>query len=164
MTPRNAAELAFGVAGIYYVAEYIPSIFSSVAAMFQDEHARLVWVGIAHVVLALVVGSALVRFRGQLAARLTQNMDAAPPQAGAPGAHAAAISVVGIYYLVPGLSSIISLTAARLTDVRFASENADFIRYGLQTVLGAGLFLGAPGIVRAWTALRTAGRHDGDAA
>lgn len=159
MTSRNAAALTIGVAGIYFLAENVPA---SVLALvtFLHEHEDLefpVWIGSVHVVLMLLFGGALLVYRGAIASRLAKDMDDASASTGAAGFHAAAISVLGLYFFVPGLSTLVADGAVALTQPRF--RNIDFVRPAVQTVLGAGLFLGARGLVRVWTALRTAGRR-----
>lgn len=157
--PAECAELALGMAGIYFLAENIPaSVLSLVTLLHEREHVVfLTWIGSVQIVLMLLFGGALFGFRGPLAARLSRDMDAAPSSTPAPGVQGAAISVLGLYFFVPAVSSLIANAALAVEEPRFA--NTEFVRPAVQTVLGAALFLGARGLVRVWTLLRVAGRH-----
>ncbi|HVU00880.1 MAG TPA: hypothetical protein VHE30_03980 [Polyangiaceae bacterium] len=170
MTPRNAAEVALGVAGIYFLAEHVPAAILTLVSTLEehDQVTWLRWVGFAQVLLMLAAGFSLFWFRAPFAACLTRHMETSDPQTVAPGVHAAAVSVLGLFFFVSGVSSLLGVAAVAREQMPFSKTGfsaTPFIQPGTQTLLGAALFLGTRGIVRVWTTLRTAGRHhDGDAA
>lgn len=112
MTRRNAAELALGVAGIYFLAENFAASVLSLVTLLQNEHLEaLSWIGSAQIALMLLFGGALLALRGKLAAWLSRDMGVEPAATTAPGVQAAAISVLGLcFYCRPcrGATEILS--------------------------------------------------------
>lgn len=105
-----------------------------------------------------LTGGALFAFRRGLADFLT---DDAPETPGLDLAalQAAAIAVVGLDLFVKGLSAGLS-TVVFMMRTGFPLHRGGFsdnVEPWVQSIMGAGMFVGAPGIVRLWKLLRTVG-------
>ena len=142
MDQRQLASVLFAVVGVFIAASRLPDIGFHIAVLAQSNpgyegpsQQRMV----AHLVLAsalpILMGAALVFFRDRLANRLF------PPGSqplNAPEAQAVALSVLGCYLVVEGLSGV---------------GWKGGINWGAATQLGlgVGLFLGARGVARLWS-------------
>jgi cytochrome b subunit of formate dehydrogenase len=152
MNQRQLASVLFAAAGVLIAAFYIPLIPVQVGALtpsVPDNAApaappgqHLVFIlGLTSSVLAVLIGTGLVLWRDRLADRLFR-----------PGGHslssgdihAVALSVLGCYFAVHGLS-------------RLAWGWESPWSGAIQLVLGIGLFFGARGLSRLWSAGRSVG-------
>lgn len=152
MDQRQLAGVLFTVAGVFIAGSRLPEIILHVALLGQLEavpeasvdHASQRLMSVAAFgasLLAVLVGVGLVLGSGRLANRLF------PPGTEplrAPEVQAVALSVLGCYFAVEGLSR---MAWAGRTD------------WGGVTLLalGVGLFVGARGLARIWNTLRFAG-------
>ena len=148
MDQRQLASVLFAVVGVLIAASRLPDIVYYAAALAQwnrgddPDGQRLAGIlVIGSSLLAVLVGVGLIFLRNRLANRLF-------PPAGqplnAPEAHAVALSVLGCYFVVEGLSGI-----ARGGRPGWGSAT--------QLVVCVGLFLGARGVSRLWSLGRTDG-------
>lgn len=163
MSPRTAAETALGVAGVYLLAGSLSQAVVSIdmGLHAQNPDALVRWVGAIAACLHAVLGASLIAFRHWLSLRLAPDSQD-QIETGTDGIHAAAVSLVGVYFLAAGVSGLLreifrsvvphSVYGAALSLDNCASPIAE-------TVVGLALFLGSRGIVSLWRALRSAGRH-----
>jgi hypothetical protein len=163
MSPRIAAETAFAVAGVFLLAGSVSQAVLSIdmGLHAQNPDALVRWIGAIGACLHAVIGAALIASRHWLSMRLApESQDQV--ETGTDGIHAAAISVVGVYFLAAGLSGLLrevlrsvvphSVFGAALSLYNCAGPIAE-------TVVGFALFLGSRGIISLWRGLRSAGRH-----
>src|SRR3954465_12626925 len=91
MNPRPAAEVAFGVAGVWLMVSRIPDFGLNLALWPVGPDGVLHWVGVIHFALIVLCGVGLLRFRRALAAWLVPVPE--PAVAGpVPGLQAAAFA------------------------------------------------------------------------
>ena len=154
MTSRSAAEIAFGVMGVYLLASNIPSAVVSIPMAFQESSLdpNLHWLPFLGVALSLASGVGVIVFRRGLAAMLAPATEPAEDGNGTGGVQAAAIAVIGTFYFASGLQLFLAERLAKPTGWQSSSQTLP------EMAVGAALFLGARGIVVIWQKLRTAGR------
>ena len=162
MSPRHAAEIAIGVVGVYFLASSIAMSASSLqlALHTSTPESDVRWIGVISCALTAATGGALVGFRRWLAGWLVPNSQASSEGNGTPGVHAAAISVIGIYFLVSGVSDLVQEVVIALS----ASRSGGLLSFersvgpAAQMVVGSLLFCGAGAVVRFWNTFRRIGR------
>jgi hypothetical protein len=161
MNPRNAAEVAFGVAGIWLIVSRMPHILVSLAFSPADPRGIGRWFGLLHFGLVAGCGLGLLLLRHRLASWLVPVPQ--PALSGSvPGLQAAAFSVVGLLMAAHGLAELL----ARLATSLPIHERVSFLRFATplsQLVVGLAVFVGARGLVSIWQSGRTAGQsghHD----
>ena len=160
MNPRNAAEIALGVAGVWLIVSRLPELAVSIAFFPSEQDGLLRWLGVVHFGLVVVCGLGLVLLRHRLASWLVP-MQQADLTGSATGLQAAAFSVVGLLLLAQGLAD----SLARLLSHLFRLPETFVWPLALplaQIAVGLAVFLGARGLVSIWQSLRTAGRPNGD--
>jgi hypothetical protein len=146
MTPRQAAEIALGVAGVWLIVSRIPDFGTSLALWPVGPDGTLHWIGVIHFVLVVGTGFALLLLRRRLAGWLVA------PDPGVtgplPGLQAAAFSVVGIILLAQGLADLLGRLAMALPS--WAGVSLTWLAVAIaQVLVGLTLFLGA-GRLSAW--------------
>ncbi len=67
MNPRNAAEIALGVAGVWLIVSRIPDLGVSLAFLPREADGSLPWFVIVHVGLVIVCGIGLLLSRPRIA-------------------------------------------------------------------------------------------------
>jgi hypothetical protein len=160
MNPRSAAEIAFGVAGVWLIVSRIPDFGVSLAFSLAGPDGLLRWLGVVHVGLVAVCGLGLVLLRRRLASWL---VPMAQPDLTGPiaGFQAAAFSVIGLLLVARGLSDFLARLAVSVSGA-WRPSFEEFVRPLAQIAVGLGLFLGARGFVTIWQSLRVAGRPRGE--
>jgi hypothetical protein len=149
---RAAAEVAFGVVGIWLIVSRIPDALLTIVALQSDPGAPLRWLGATHLGIATVCGVGLIALRFRLASWLVPESDL-ELSGSIPGLQAAAFSVVGLFLLSHGLADLVG----RLVLAATTNEDRSFWRFALPLVhvtVGLAVFIGAPILVSLW---RTAG-------
>ena len=156
MNMRKAAEIAFGVLGVWLIVERIPAIPALVISLSlpsADQSGPLRWLGFVQIGLFLLCGLGLVLLRRRLAAWLVPNVEAVL-EGSASGFQAAAYSVIGVLSFARGLRDLI----AQLALAGLSSGDADtwrlYVSPVAQMVVGLALFFGARGLVTIWQSLR----------
>lgn len=159
MNPRNAAEIAIGVAGLWLIVSRIPDLGVSLAFSPREPDGSLPWFVVVHVGLVIVCGIGLLLLRRRIASWLVP--ESRPDLGGSvAGFQAAAFSVVGVFLLAEGLSDF--LAQLTLSAPEGGSWSFDRVARPLaQIAVGLGLFLGARGMATTWQFLRSAGRAAG---
>jgi len=162
MNPRPAAEVAFGVAGLWLMVSRIPDFGLNLALWPVGPDGVLHWVGVIHFALIVVCGVGLLRFRRALAAWL---VPVSEPGVTGPvaGLQAAAFAVVGVVLLTHGLAELLGRVAVSLLSPGHIP--LDWLAIAIaQVLIGLLLFLGARGLAHIWRALRgVRGRADTEA-
>ncbi|HKP49837.1 MAG TPA: hypothetical protein VJU17_07455 [Gemmatimonadales bacterium] len=152
MNPRSAAEVAFGVAGIWLLVSRIPDFGLNLALWPVGPDGVLHWAGVIHFALVVICGVGLLGFRRALAAWLVPMPE---PDVGdsVVGLQAAAFSIVGVVLLAHGLAELLGRLAVSLWSPGHIP--LDWLAIGMaQTAVGLLLFLGAGGLAQVWRALR----------
>jgi hypothetical protein len=152
MNPRSAAEVAFGVAGIWLMVSRIPDFGLNLALWPVGPDGVLHWVGVIHFALVAICGVGLLRFRRTLAAWLVPMPE--PDVSGpVPGLQAAAFAIVGVVLLAHGLAELLGRLAVSLWYPGHIP--LDWLAIAIaQIAVGLLLFLGARGLAQLWRALR----------
>ena len=160
MSPRNAAEIALGVAGVWLIVSRSPDLGVSLAYSVIESDGSVPWFVLVHVGLVIMFGLGLVLLRHRIAAWLVPISQ--PDLSGSvAGLQAAAFSVVGVFLLAQGLAG--SLARALGDLFRLPDLSVQPLALPLaQIVVGLAVFLGARSLVNIWQSLRTAGRPNGD--
>ncbi len=160
MNPRSAAEVAFGVAGIWLVVSRIPDILLTLWFSAGEPAAIGRWVGLIHFGLVAGCGLGLVVLRRWLARWLVPVSE--PALAGSiPGLQAAAFSVIGLLFVAHGLADLLGRLAMLLSD----PQPVSLPRVApplVQLTVGLAIFGGARGLVKVWRAGRAAGLSQAD--
>jgi hypothetical protein len=152
MNQRQFASVLFAVVGVFIAATRLPELFILFGMLAESSPAtespigggpqrRTLTIALMASLLAILVGGALILFRQRLADRLF-TADARPLEAG--DAQAVALSVLGCYLAVHGISRI-------AWAGRFDWSAA------VQLALGVALFFGARGLSGFWLLSRSAG-------
>ena len=155
MNPRNAAEIALGVAGVWLIVSRLPEFGVSLVAHLWSPDGSVPWFVLVHLGVVIGCGLGLLFLRHRIAAWLVP-MPQPDLRASVSGLQAAAFSVVGLSLLAEGLAELLAQLTLSATELggsswgRFAGSLA-------QIAVGLGLFLGARGLVGVWRSLRTAG-------
>ncbi len=156
MGQRQLASVLFAAVGVFVAASRLPEIFFHIALLAQwtptiedpaDPVSQRLITTIAFVnsLLGVLVGTVLVLLRDRLAGHLFP-VDSKPIETR--DFQAVALSVLGCYFAVRGVSSI--LWPGQLDWGAVA-----------QVVLGVALFFGARGLSRLWSLSRSADRSRG---
>jgi hypothetical protein len=160
MNPRTAAEVAFGVAGIWLIVSRIPDILLTLAFSPAEPGGVVRWFGLLHFGLVAECGLGLLLLRHRLAARLVP-MPQTALAGSVPDLQAAAFSVVGLLMAAHGLAELL----ARLVMSTSIAERSSFWRLAtplVQLVVGLAVFVGARGLVTIWRSVRSAGQSRRD--
>ena len=161
MNPRNAAEVALGVADIWLIVSRLPDLGVSLAFSPAEPDGLLRWLGVVHFSLVVLCGLGLVLLRRRLASWLVPTQQA-QLNGSVPGLQAAAFSVVGLLVLVKGLADFAARLGYRSLVANWDRSVEQFALPLAQIAVGLSVFLGAKGLVGIWQSLRTAGRPNGD--
>jgi hypothetical protein len=151
MNQRQFASVLFAVVGVFIAATRLPELIVLVGLLAQSSPAtespfsgappRQAWtMAVIASVLAILIGGALILFRHRLADRL---FAAATQPLEARDAQAVALSVLGCYFAVHGVSRV-------AWAGRFDWSAA------VQLALGIALFFGAHGLSGLWLLSRRA--------
>jgi hypothetical protein len=151
MNQRQFASLLFAVVGVFIAATRVPELFILVGLLAQSSPAtesafsgvsqrQASTIALIASLLAILIGGALILFRHRLAARL---FAAATQPLEARDAQAVALSVLGCYFAVHGISRV-------AWAGRFDWSAA------VQLALGIALFFGARGLSGLWLLSRPA--------
>jgi hypothetical protein len=170
MTPRNGAEIAFGVSGVYLLGGSIPAAIASIGVALSEAHPEplMLWLAIIATAVQAAFGGALIALRRPLAGWLAPSSQDQAPEVGVTAAHAAATSVVGVYFFTVGLLSLLReiLGAAQRGEIFRSVPRAEystsvsvnsFAEPIATIVVGSALFLGSRGIANLWRVARAAG-------
>src|SRR5260221_13840137 len=103
MAPRSPAAIAFGVMGVYFMAESIPNLVGSMLIAPGESQPLFRWWAILGAVLRFACGVAVLVFRRRLAALLSPATEPADERSGTGGIQAAAIAVIGVFFFASGL-------------------------------------------------------------
>ena len=151
MNQRQFANVLFAVVGVFIVATRLPDLFIHVGLLAQsaiaypvdaEAHRYVSGVGLGASLLAILVGVGLIMARRHLATRL---FAAGPESLQAREAHSVALSIVGCYVAIQGISRL------------GWSGGLDWSA-GVQLVLGVTLFFGARGLSGLWALSHSSGR------
>ncbi len=156
MNARNAAEIAFGVAGMWLIVSRIPDMGVSVVFSPDEPGGLLRWLGVVHFAVVFVCGLGLVLLRRRLASWLVPAQPA-ELNGSVAGLQAAAFSVVGLLLLAEGLADFLARLGYRSLLANWDPSIEQFALPLAQIVIGLGVFLGARTLVRI-----AAGRPNGD--
>jgi hypothetical protein len=160
MNPRNAAEIALGVAGVWLIVSRLPEFGVSLVAPLWSPDGSVPWFVLVHLGVVIGCGLGLLFLRHRIAAWLVP-MPQPDLRASVSGLQAAAFAVVGLFLLGQGLAELLAQLTLSAAEAggwslgRFAGSLA-------QIAVGVGLFLGARGLAGVWQSLRTAGLPNGD--
>ncbi len=151
MNQRQFASVLFAVVGVFIAAARLPELFILVGLLAESSptesplgggsQRQTLTIALVASLLAVLVGGALVLFRHRLADRLFA-AGARPLEAR--DAQAVALSVLGCYFAVHGISRI-------AWGGRFDWSAA------VQLALGVALFFGGRGLSGLWLLSRSAG-------
>jgi hypothetical protein len=160
MTPRNAAEIALGVIGVWLIVSRVPELGVTVAFYVREPDESIPWFLVVHLGLVIVCGLGLWLLRHRIASWLVPEPQADLSDSVA-GLQAAAFSVIGLFMLAEGLAGLLAQLITSVTDVG-GSLNGGFAGPLAKIAVGLPLFLGARGLATIWQSLRTAGLPRGD--
>ena len=161
MNYRNLAIVLISIIGIYTLAQgfYQLSFLFSIL-LFGLENSNLTLVQAIVNALLLVsmyasVGTVLLLFRKRLAGFIVEGMDIATHNVDVYTLQAVGFSILGLYFVVDGLSTLRLIAFGFYEAVNWASifRDSGFWRF----VLGFFLFIGAKGLVKVWMFLRRPG-------
>jgi hypothetical protein len=153
MNQRQFASVLFAVVGVFIAITRLPELIIHVGLLVQPSPAtaspfgavsqhHMSTIGLIASLVAILAGSGLILLRHSLADRLftagTQSLNAREAQA-------VALSVVGCYFAVQGIS-------------RFGWAVQFNWTAAIELVLGVALFFGASGLSGLWMLSRSAGR------
>ena len=154
MNMRKAAEVAFGVVGVWLIVESIaaiPALVISLTLASEDLTDPLRWLGFVQIGALLLCGLGLLRLRRRLAAWLVPNEEAVLEGSTA-GLQAAAYSVIAVLSLAHGVRELIAQLV--LTGTGGADTWRLYVSPVTQIVIGLVLFFGARGLVTIWQSSR----------
>src|SRR3989442_11908605 len=120
MNTRKAAEIAFGVLGVWLIVASTPAIAGLVISLSlpsADQSGSLRWLGFVQIGLFLLCGLGLMLLRRRLAAWLVPNVEAVL-EGSTSGFQAAAYSVIGVLSFARGQRSYRSIGAGRAQQRR----------------------------------------------
>jgi hypothetical protein len=160
MNPRNAAEIALGVAGVWLIVSRLPELGVSLVASIKNPNGSVPWFVLVHLGVMIGCGLGLVFLRHRIAAWLVP-MPEPDLKESVAGLQAAAFSVVGLFLLAQGLAEFLARLTVSASDPGVSSAER-FAGPLAQTLVGLALFLGTRGLVGIWQSLRTAGLSSRD--
>ncbi len=160
MNPRNAAELALGVAGVWLIVSRMPDLGLSLVFSPGQPDGSLSWIAIVAVGLVILCGLGLVLLRHRIAAWLVP-MPQPDIRSSVAGVQAVAFSVVGVFLLAEGLAGFLAHLAMLVSDALGSSVERFAVPLA-QVAVGLALFLGARRLAVIWQSLCTAGPPGGD--
>jgi len=148
MSQRQLASVLFAVFGVFIAVTWFPQVIVSIGMVAAGDQVAAEPYAITFLIgtiIGVLLGILLVLVRVRLAERLfaadTASLVARDTQA-------VALSVLGCYFVIQSLP-------------RLVGRGFDWLP-ATQLVLGIGLFFGARGLARLWTAVRTAGSSRSD--
>lgn len=167
MSPRSAAEIAFAVTGIYLITsgvsygvmslEFALAPKEAFGNQWASQIGTLRWLNTLGPAVFVAFGVALVAFRKRLSARFVEQRGDEEGGNGTAGAQGAAISVLGVYFLAEGLTTLLRDGAFwKLGGLGGEPSVRELCEGAARVVVGGALFLGARGIVGFWMSLRRA--------
>jgi hypothetical protein len=149
VTQRELASVLFAALGVFVSVSRLPEIFVGVALVVQSPAAGaqlsqplLSIAGLIGSLVAVALGLGLAASRDRLAARLFPD---ATGELTVRGVHAVALSVLGCFFAIKGLSRALWVGGVDLAALTEAA-------------LGVALFFGSRGLAGLWSASRSAGR------
>jgi hypothetical protein len=153
MNQREFASVLFAVVGVFVAATRLPELMIHVGVLVQSSseiespfrgisQRGMSTIGLIASLVGVLLGTALILLRGRLAQRL---FAAATPPLEAREAQAVALSVLGCYFVVEGVS-------------RFGWAARFDWAAAIQVALGLTLFFGASRLSGFWSLARSAGR------
>jgi hypothetical protein len=157
MNSRKAAEVAFGVVGVWFIVGSIPAfpaLVFSLTSPSADQSGPLRWLGFFQLGLVLLCGVGLVLLRRRLAAWLVPNVEAVL-EGSISGLQAAAYSVIAVLSFAHGLRDLVAQVALAGGGTGDGETWRLYVSPVAQMVVGLALFFGARGLVTIWQALRT---------
>jgi hypothetical protein len=159
MNPRNAAEVALGVAGVWLIVSRLPELGLSLAFSPRHPDGSLSWIGLVSVGLVVGCGLGLVLLRRRIASWLVP-MPQPELRGSVAGLQAVAFSVVGVFLLARGLADFLARLTLSASDV-WGSSIERFAAPLAEVVVGLALFVGSRRLAVIWQSLRTAGLPSG---
>jgi len=158
MNPRNVAEIALGVAGIWLIASRLPEVGLSLVFTPRDPDGSLSWIGLVSVGLVILCGLGLILLRHRLASWLVPMPQ---PELTGPLAalQAVAFSIVGVFLLARGLAGFLARLAMSVSGA-WGSPVERFALPLAEGAVGLALFLGSRRLANIWQSLRS-GRSNG---
>jgi choline-glycine betaine transporter len=152
MNQRQLASVLFAVLGVFIAATRLPDLLVHAAIVMQWDPAMEYPAGpvspraistfaVVATLLVVMIGLGLVVLRDRIAGRLFPSTPGHTPSS---EVQAAALAVLGVYFVVNSIPGIMSVGG-----VRWASA--------VQALLGVGLFFGARGIAAFWSRSRAPG-------
>ena len=160
MNPRNAAEIALGLAGIWLIVSRLPELGVSLVASIKNPDGSVPWFVLVHLGIMIGCGLGLVFLRHRIAAWLVP-MPQPDFKGSVAGLQAAAFSVVGLFLLAQGMAEFLARLTVSGSDAGVSSAER-FAGPLAQIVVGLAIFLGTRGLVGIWQSLRTAGLSSRD--
>jgi hypothetical protein len=157
MDQRQLAAVLLAVVGIFFVASPLPILTVYIAMLHQAgsfteeplagiSQAAFLEIGIWSSVATIAVGVIILFARNRLAARLFP--ESSHPVV-APEAQAVALSVLGCYLAVGGVSGLFPEVLVPGGLISWG--------HAIQVILGVGMFFGARGLSHLWQLARTRG-------
>jgi hypothetical protein len=160
MNPRNAAEIALGVAGVWLIVSRMPELGLGLVFTPRQPDGSLSWIVLVLVGLVILCGLGLVLLRHRIASWLVP-MPQPDLTGSVAGMQAVAFSVVGVFLLADGLAGLLAQLTMLVSDA-WGSSVERLAAPLAQVAVGLALFLGARRLATIWQSLRTAGRPNGD--
>jgi hypothetical protein len=162
MAAAQLLRLLLTALGIYFIGFALPNlVFAAFLVAGLDEETAddslTVWFSVVGPTISLAFGVGLIAFRDGLASRLEPgtSIQATSPSAGA--LHLVGISIVGAFFLVRGAADLGGAVVLALLYRSLPEVDASLSMALAQCFLGLAVFLGAPGLVGLWRALRSRG-------
>jgi hypothetical protein len=160
MNPRNAAEVALGVAGVWLIVSRMPELGLSLVFTPRQPDGSFSWIVLLLIGLVILCGLGLVLLRHRIASWLVP-MPQPDLSGSVAGIQAVAFSVVGVFLLAHGFAGLLAQLAMLVSDT-WGSSVERLATPLAQVAVGLALFLGARRLATIWQSLRTAGRPTGD--
>ena len=159
MNQRQFASVLFAVLGVFTAINWLPQIVVAIGLFAQPaetsaDHRAMFASAITLLMgtlIAVLLGMGLVVLRKRLAERL---FAPDPGPLAARDAQAVALSVLGCYFALGAIPRLVEVGRFGFGRMEWAPVT--------QLVLGVGLFFGARGVARLWTAARSAGSSSSD--
>ena len=152
MNMRKAAEVAFGVVGVWLIVGSIPAFVFTLTFPPADQSGQLRGMVFVQLGLVLLCGLGLVLLRRRLAAWLVPSGDAVL-ESSTSGLQAAAYSVIAVLSFTRGLRDLIAQLVLGGQALGEADAWRQFVPPVAQIVVGLALFFGARRLVLFWQAL-----------
>jgi hypothetical protein len=167
MTSTQLLRVLLTALGIYFIGFALPSLIFAVSfftgSASPTEHESLsMWLGVVAPTISILFGACLVAFRDAMVSRLEPGSIGHPPTSENGSLHVVGISIVGVFFAVRGAADIGSAVVLGLFYRSMPDFDTGLAAAVVHFLLGLAVFLGAPGVVGLWHALRSWGPRDSE--